>query len=156
MNNTVNGLGTSLNEASRNLNTTANNLNNQTNSAIGGLSNQLNGGASNLNNAVNGLNNSLNTASNNLNNTVNGALNSASGAVSSWTEHPYKVQAGDSWEKISQAQYGTTLYAPTLKTFNQTHPRGGETLAKDGSPVAGQEVYLLPLDQVRKLTSAPR
>ena len=156
MNNTVNGLGTSLNEASRNLNTTANNLNNQTNSAIGGLSNQLNGGASNLNNAVNGLNNSLNTASNNLNNTVNGALNSASGAVSSWTEHPYKVQAGDSWEKISQAQYGTTLYASTLKTFNQTHPRGGETLAKDGSPVAGQEVYLLPLDQVRKLTSAPR
>ena len=134
MNNTVNGLNNSLNDASRSLNNTTTNLNNQ------------------VNGTINGLNNSLGTANNTLNNTVN----NVTGAVSSWTEHPYKVQAGDSWEKISQAQYGTTLYAPTLKTFNQTHPRANETLAKDGSPMAGQEVYLLPLDQIRKLTSAPR
>ncbi|MFM8933257.1 MAG: hypothetical protein ACKOS8_15425, partial [Gemmataceae bacterium] len=156
MNNTVNGLNNSLNDASRSLNNTATNFNNQANSAIGGINNQVNGATSSLNNTITGLNTQANNTVGAANNAINNSLNSVTGAVSSWTEHPYKVQAGDSWDKISQAQYGTTLYAPTLKTFNQTHPRGAETLAKDGSPVAGQEVYLLPLDQIRKLTSAPR
>jgi hypothetical protein len=119
------------------------------------LNKNLNNAGTNLNNSltntVSGLNNQVNSAAANLGNTVNGTAAS----VSSWTEHPYKVLQGDSWDKISQAQYGTPLYAATLKTFNQTHPRSGEALAKDGSPVVGQEVYLLPLDQIRKLTTAP-
>ena len=155
MNSAANDLNKNLNNAAGNLNSSVNGLNNSLDSTVSGLNKNLNNAGTNLNNSltntVSGLNNQVNSAAANLGNTVNGTAAS----VSSWTEHPYKVLQGDSWDKISQAQYGTPLYAATLKTFNQTHPRSGEALAKDGSPVVGQEVYLLPLDQIRKLTTAP-
>ena len=155
MNSAANDLNKNLNNAAGNLNSSVNGLNNSLDSTGSGVNKNLNNAGTYLNNSltntVSGLNNQVNSAAANLGNTVNGTAAS----VSSWTEHPYKVLQGDSWDKISQAQYGTPLYAATLKTFNQTHPRSGEALAKDGSPVVGQEVYLLPLDQIRKLTTAP-
>ncbi len=98
---------------------------------------------------------SLNTGMKSVTGVTNPAASAVRPAVSTWSEQVYKVGAGDTWDKICQKQYGSGLYAPSLKSFNIAHPRSGETLNKDGNPVAGHEVYLPPIEEMRQMLGKP-
>jgi hypothetical protein len=66
--------------------------------------------------------------------------------VVSYTEETYVANAGDSYQSISRAKYGTESYAHALYLFNRSHPLAGEEVSQGENVKARQSVYLPPAE----------
>lgn len=60
------------------------------------------------------------------------------------------VAAGDSFKAISRLYYGSEDYAQALQLWNQNHPRASDALARDGTLMPGDRVFLPPVTQLEK------
>jgi hypothetical protein len=66
--------------------------------------------------------------------------------VVSYTEETYVANAGDSYQSISRAKYGTESYAHALYLFNRSHPLAGEEVSKGENVKPRQSIYLPPAE----------
>jgi hypothetical protein len=64
--------------------------------------------------------------------------------VVSYDEEAYGAAAGDTFQSISKAKYGTDAYAQALYLFNRSHPLAGDELLQSDALKAGQTVYVPP------------
>jgi hypothetical protein len=77
------------------------------------------------------------------------AVRSAQPDVVSYTEESYLAGAGDSFQSISRAKYGTDTYAQALYFFNRSHPLAEDDLVQSDSLKAKQTVYIPPVEILR-------
>jgi hypothetical protein len=66
--------------------------------------------------------------------------------VVSYTEETYVANAGDSYQSISRAKYGTESYAHALYLFNRSHPLAGEEVSQGENVRPRQSIYLPPAE----------
>jgi hypothetical protein len=73
-----------------------------------------------------------------------GAVRSSQPDVVSYAEDSYVAAAGDTFQSISKAKYGTEAYGQALYLFNRSHPLAGDELLQSAALRAKQTVYLPP------------
>jgi hypothetical protein len=62
--------------------------------------------------------------------------------VESWDEVSYVWKTGDTFPSLSAHYYQTEDYAQALQLYNRNHPRASDTMHRDGTPNAGETIYI--------------
>ena len=70
--------------------------------------------------------------------------------VVSYQEMRRPVAATDTFQSLSKQYYGNDSYATALQMWNQTHPRASDAMARDGTLVPGDKVYIPPTAQLER------
>jgi hypothetical protein len=74
--------------------------------------------------------------------------------VVSYEEIRHSVRTGDTFASLSTEYYNTDGYAKALLLWNQTHPRASDAMARDGTLVPGDKVFIPPVGQLEQHCSA--
>jgi hypothetical protein len=75
---------------------------------------------------------------------------SLSTQVVSYEEVRRAVRAGDNYESLSKEYYNSEGYAKALQLWNQNHPRASDVMARDGSLVPGEKIFIPPAAQLEQ------
>jgi LysM domain len=70
--------------------------------------------------------------------------------VISYEEVRHTLASGETFESLSKEFYNTDSYAKALQMWNQNHPRASDAMARDGSIVAGDKIFIPPAAQLEQ------
>jgi LysM repeat protein len=84
--------------------------------------------------------------------------------VISYEEMRHTLAPGETYESLSKQFYNSDAYAKALQMWNQNHPRASDAMARDGSIVPGEKLFVPPVEQLEQhyaavipnLKAAPR
>jgi hypothetical protein len=75
---------------------------------------------------------------------------SAPTEVVSYEEVRHTVEPADTFQSLSKDFYNSDAYARALQMWNQTHPRANDAMARDGTLVPGQKIFIPPAAQLEQ------